>query len=96
MRKKAKKTVDEVYKRLCAQDQVLIEGRCVDIIAKPKAREIDYKELSQCRIDMPKIDPIEERAKQRLFKELYKEKATKMHYLEVAGPTREEIQSLKE
>ncbi len=60
---------------------------------KPKERAIEYKELSVCRVDLPKVDPIEERAKQRLFKELYKDKSTKMHYLEVAGPTREEIQS---
>lgn len=94
MKTKAKaKTVDEVYKKLCAEGQVLMEGRCVDVIIRPKSKEIEYKELSACRIDTPKADPVEERAKQRLFKELYKDKQTRMHYLEVAGPTREEIQS---
>jgi hypothetical protein len=87
-----KETVDSLYRKFCAQDEVMIDGRCSKIILKPKERQVVYEELSACLIDLPKVNPIAERAKQRLFKELYKDKATKMRYIEYAGQSREEIE----
>ncbi len=90
---KKKETVDQAYKRICAEGQVLIEGRCSDIVMLPKERKVQTKELDSCRIKMPKVDVVEERAKQRLLKELYKDEQVKFGYFELAGKSREEIQT---
>lgn len=92
---KPKRTVEEIFEKLCKQDEVFMEGiGCVKTVMKPKEGIIERQELDRCHIRAPKgLDPIEERAKEKLYKMLYQKKETKFRYLEAIGPTREEIQS---
>lgn len=97
MKKKAevekKRTVEEVFRDLCAKDEVFQEGRCVRIKMNPKEKTIVYEELSSCKIESPKVDPIEERAKQKLFKMLYRDPKSKLRYIETVRTDEEEGES---
>ena len=45
-----------------------------------KAKTVDYEELKECRINFSVVDPIEEKAKQRIFRDLYKDPKTRLKY----------------
>lgn len=88
------KSVEALFKQYCAKDEVFINGRCEKIEIRPKDKQIIHHELSVCAVEMPKVDPIEERAKQMLLKHVFKERDTRERYIELAGPSREEIQTV--
>ncbi len=92
MKAKKKETVDSIYRKLCKKDEVFIDGHCEKIILMPKERKIIHQELPMCHFDQKPGNPIVERAKQRLLRDIYKDKTAKMNYREYAGVTREEIE----
>lgn len=79
-----KKTVDAVYRELCAKDEVLMDGRCTKVIIRPKDKKIVYEEKKACEVNPAHDDPITERAKQKLFRDLYRDSKTEMRYVETA------------
>lgn len=93
---KKKENVEEAYRRLCNENEVMIDGRCVDIRINLKEKTVIYQELPKCRLKLPDVDPIEEKAKQKVFRDIYRDPRGKLIYREIVNPPENEDKEVNE
>jgi len=85
-----KKAVDKMLGELRQKEQVCIGGFCIDTIVYPKENRIQYVEKDRCEISLKTENPIVERAKAKLLKEVYKNSSGRLQLVEQIKATKEE------